>query len=222
VRSKERVVEALIGQGAVAVARLSDPERLDWLAGTLRAAGMEALEVTMTVPGAVEQIRRLADRLGPGHLVGVGSVRTAADAERAVDAGAAYVVSPVLEPEVLRVAAERGVPAMPGCFTPTEIHRAHEAGADIIKVFPADVLGMGFLRSVLAPMPGLKLMPTGGVTPENAGDWIRHGAVAVGVGGALLNPRTIADRDGDRLAGLAATLLRSVRTARAGREEGLS
>ena len=141
-------------------------------------------------------------------------MRTPRDAEHAIDAGAAYVVSPVFEPEVLRVAADRGVPAMPGCFTPTEVHRAHEAGADIIKVFPADVLGRAFFRAVLAPMPHLRLMPTGGVTPENAGEWIRAGAVAVGIGSALLNKKAIADRDGAVITELVSSLRSSIERAR--------
>ena len=103
---------------------------------------------------------------------------------------------------------------MPGCFTPTEVHRAHEAGADIIKVFPADVLGRAFFRAVLAPMPHLRLMPTGGVTPENAGEWIRAGAVAVGIGSALLNKKAIADRDGAVITELVSSLRSSIERAR--------
>jgi 2-dehydro-3-deoxyphosphogluconate aldolase/(4S)-4-hydroxy-2-oxoglutarate aldolase len=213
-RTKDSITEALIAQGAVSVVRLDDTDRLAWLADTLRDAGLDALEITMTVPGAIDQIRRLVDRIGPDHLVGVGSVRTPRDAERAIDAGAAYVVSPVFEPEVLQIAADRGVPAMPGCFTPTEVHRAHEAGADIIKVFPADVLGIGFFKAVLAPMPHLRLMPTGGVTPENAGEWIRAGAVAVGIGSALLNKKAIADRDGTMITELVSSLRSSIERAR--------
>lgn len=214
-RDRQAVIAELIGQGAVAVVRLKDPEKLDWVVDTLRGAGLSALEITLTVPGAIEQIRRLADRLGPGHLVGVGSVLTAADAERAMDAGAAYVVSPVFVPDVVRAAGERGVPVMPGCFTPSEIMRAHEAGADIVKVFPADVVGVAFFKAVLAPMPHLRLMPTGGVTPQNAGDWIRAGAVAVGVGGALLDKQAIAANDTERLSGLTRELLESVGRGRA-------
>ena len=113
-------------------------------------------------------------------------------AHRAIDAGAQFIVSPVFRREVIEACHARDVPAMPGCLTPTEILDAWEAGADIVKVFPATTLGPGYLKDVRAPLPHVKLMPTGGVTLDNAGDWIRAGAVAVGVGSALL------DADGHR------------------------
>jgi 2-dehydro-3-deoxyphosphogluconate aldolase / (4S)-4-hydroxy-2-oxoglutarate aldolase len=112
-----------------------------------------------------------------------------------IDAGASFVVSPVFKPEVVAACHERDVAAMPGCFSPTEILAAYESGADIIKLFPATALGPQFIKDVRGPLPQLKLMPTGGVTLENAGDWIRAGAVAVGLGSALVDARAI---DGDR------------------------
>lgn len=213
-RDRTTIVEAISGHGAVAVVRTPDAGALDWIADTLIEAGVPCLEITLTVPGAINEIARLTKRLGTDHLVGAGSVLTAQDAERAIDAGAAYIVSPATVDAVITTAASRGVPVMPGCFTPTEALRAHNAGADIIKVFPADVVGMPFFKAVLAPMPHLKLMPTGGVTPENAGDWIRAGAVAVGVGSALLGKQIIEDRDTEALQQRARTLTASVRAAR--------
>lgn len=213
-RSKQAVLESLGAQGAVAVVRLPDAGAIDWVADTLLAEGLTGLEITLTVPGAIEQIARLTQRLGDNHLVGAGSVLTAEDADRAIDAGAAYIVSPAIVEEVIACANTRGVAVMPGCFTPTEALHAQRIGADIIKVFPADVVGMPFFRAVLAPMPGLRLMPTGGVTPENAGDWIRAGAVAVGVGSALLGKTIVAERDTGALRGRARTLVESVRSAR--------
>jgi 2-dehydro-3-deoxyphosphogluconate aldolase/(4S)-4-hydroxy-2-oxoglutarate aldolase len=215
-RTRESVVQQLEDQGAVAVVRLANADAVDWVADTLVDAGLHALEITLTVPGAIGQIAQLTDRLGQGHLVGAGSVLTAEDATRAIDAGASYVVSPATVDEVVECCNSRGVPVMPGCFTPTEALRAHRLGADVIKVFPADVVGMPFFRSVLAPMPHLRLMPTGGVTPENAGDWIRAGAVAVGVGSALLGKRIVAERDTRALRERTSTLLGSVRAARDG------
>ena len=214
-RDKQRVVDAISSHGAVAVVRTPDASAVDWIADTLIAAGMPCLEVTLTVPGACDEIARLTKRLGSDHLVGAGSVLTADDAERAIDAGAAYIVSPATVEAVINVARDRGVTVMPGCFTPTEALRAHGMGADVAKIFPADVVGMPFFKAVLAPMPHLKLMPTGGVTPENAGDWIRAGATAVGVGSALLGKQIIADRDTDALSQRARTLVESVRSARA-------
>ena len=213
-RTKESILSTLTNQGAVAVVRLTDASAIDWVADTLLGAGLEGLEITLTVPGAIDQIARLTKRLGENHLVGAGSVLTPEDAARAIDAGAAYIVSPATVEGVIALAKGRGVPVMPGCFTPTEALHAQGLGADIIKIFPADVVGMPFFKGVLAPMPHLKLMPTGGVTPENAGEWIRAGAVAVGVGSALLGKQIIADRDTAALRERAETLLANVRAAK--------
>jgi 2-dehydro-3-deoxyphosphogluconate aldolase/(4S)-4-hydroxy-2-oxoglutarate aldolase len=173
--------------GIVAVIRVKDPERVRGIVSALAAGGVRALEVTMTVPRAVDLIRDLAPRIPDGFLLGAGTVTNAATARAVIDAGASFVVGPVFRLDVLAACHERGVPAIPGCFSPTEILDAHEAGADIIKVFPATALGPQFIKDVRAPLPQLKLMPTGGVTVENAGDWIRAGAVAVGLGSALVD-----------------------------------
>jgi 2-dehydro-3-deoxyphosphogluconate aldolase/(4S)-4-hydroxy-2-oxoglutarate aldolase len=145
----------------------------------------------MTVPGAVDLIRGLASSLPAGFLLGAGTVTDAATANAVIDAGACFVVGPVFRPEVIAACHQRDVPAMPGCFSPTEILAAYECGADIVKLFPATALGPQFIRDVRAPLPQVKLMPTGGVTLDNAGDWIRAGAVAVGLGSALLDAKAI-------------------------------
>src|SRR5215470_5208229 len=181
-------IEAL---GVVAVIRLKDPARLQASIDAMAEGGVRALEVTMTVPGAVELIRGLARALPSGFLLGAGTVTDAATARAVIDAGAAFVVGPVFRPDVIAACHERDVPAIPGCFSPTEILAAHDAGADIVKVFPATALGPQFIRDVRAPLPQVRLMPTGGVTVENAADWIRAGAVAVGIGSALVDARAI-------------------------------
>src|SRR5580765_8868102 len=186
-------VEAL---GIVAVIRLKDPGKLRAVVDAMAEGGVRALEVTMTVPGAVDLIRTLAPTLPAGFLLGAGTVTDAATARAVIDAGACFVVGPVFRPEVIAACHQRDVPAMPGCFSPTEILAAYECGADIVKVFPATMLGPQFIKDVRAPLPQLKLMPTGGVTLDNAGDWIRAGAVAVGLGSALVDVATI---DGNRL-----------------------
>jgi 2-dehydro-3-deoxyphosphogluconate aldolase / (4S)-4-hydroxy-2-oxoglutarate aldolase len=173
--------------GIVAVIRVKNPDTVRGIVSALAAGGVRALEVTMTVPRAVDLIRELAPRIPDGFLLGAGTVTDAATARAVIDAGASFVVGPVFRLDVLAACHERGVPAIPGCFSPTEILDAHEAGADIIKVFPAASLGPQFIKDVRAPLPQLKLMPTGGVTVENAGDWIRAGAVAVGLGSALVD-----------------------------------
>ena len=133
-----------------------------------------------------------------------------------IDAGARFVVSPVFRPGVIHACHERDVPVMPGCFSPTEILDAHDAGADIIKVFPATNLGPQFLKDVRAPLPQVKLMPTGGVTLDNAGDWIRAGAVAVGVGSALVDAKAIDAGRFEVIAANAQRVIASVATARSG------
>ena len=177
--------------GVVAVIRLRDPAKLRAVIDALADGGVRALEVTMTVPRAVEMIRALAPTLPDGFLLGAGTVTDVATARAVIDAGATFVVGPVFRPDVIGACHERGVPAMPGCFSPTEILAAHEAGADIVKVFPATMLGPQYIRDVRAPLPQVKLMPTGGVTLDNAGDWIRAGAVAVGIGSALVDTKAI-------------------------------
>ena len=166
------IVRQIEQLGIVAVIRLRDPAKLRAVVDAIVAGGVRALEVTMTVPGAVELIRGLAPTLPEGFLLGAGTVIDAATARAVIDAGAQFVISPVFRREVIEACHERGVPAAPGCFTPTEILDAHEAGADIVKVFPATALGPQYIKDVRAPLPQVKLMPTGGMTQDNGGDWI--------------------------------------------------
>jgi len=200
--------------GVVAVIRLKDPAKLRAVVGALADGGVRALEVTMTVPRAVEMIRELAPTLPDGFLLGAGTVLDAATARAVIDAGATFVVGPVFRPDVISACHERGVPAMPGCFSPTEILAAHEAGADIVKVFPATMLGPQYIRDVRAPLPQVKLMPTGGVTLDNAGDWIRAGAVAVGIGSALVDTKAIEEGRFDVIAANARKVVANVSAAR--------
>lgn len=201
--------------GVVAVIRMKDPAKLRAAVDAMAAGGVRALEVTMTVPRAVEMIRELAPTLPAGFLLGAGTVTDAATARAVIDAGASFVVGPVFRPAVIAACHERDVPAMPGCFTPTEILAAHECGADIVKVFPATALGPQFIKDVRAPLPQVKLMPTGGVTLDNAGEWIRAGAVAVGVGSALLDAKAIDEGRFDVITANARRVVASVASARA-------
>ena len=212
--SRAHVVEQIGEAGVVAVIRLKDPDRLRAVVDAIADGGVRALEVTMTVPGAVELIRQLSAAMPAGFLLGAGTVVDADTAARVIDAGAQFVVSPVFRPAVIEACHERSVPAMPGCFTPTEILDAWEAGADVVKVFPATALGPGYLKDVRGPLPDVKLMPTGGVTLDNAGDWIRAGAVAVGVGTALLDARAIAAGEYSVLRANAERIVANVRAAR--------
>jgi 2-dehydro-3-deoxyphosphogluconate aldolase / (4S)-4-hydroxy-2-oxoglutarate aldolase len=208
-------VSAIEACGAVAVIRMKEPDKLLAVADALAEGGVRALEVTMTVPRALAMIEALAPKLPAGFLLGAGTVLDSETARLAVLAGASFVVSPVFRPEVVTTCHRYDVAAMPGCFTPTEILAAWEAGADVVKVFPATSLGPGFFRDVRGPLPQVKLMPTGGVSLDNAGDWIRAGAVAVGVGTALLDTRAIASGDYGVITANARRLVASVESARA-------
>lgn len=211
---RSAVVERLRALGAVAVVRLKDPEVLLPVVEAIAEGGVRAIEITMTVPNAIDQIARVRQHFGDDVLLGVGSVLNPGTATRAVEAGARYVVTPVMKPDVVAAAHAAGAAAMPGAMTPTECQAAYEAGADVVKVFPADIVGMPFFKAVLAPLPHLRLMPTGGVTLDNGGDWLRAGAVAVGVGSALLDTKAIAERRFGVLADNARRLVASLDSAR--------
>ena len=208
------ITQQLEAFGVVAVIRLQDPAKLRAVVDAVAAGGVRALEVTMTVPRAIELIAEIARALPAGFLLGAGTVLDADTASQVIDAGARFIVSPVFRRGVIDAGHARGVPAMPGCLTPTEILDAWEAGADIVKVFPATALGPGYLKDIRAPLPQVKLMRTGGVTLDNAGEWIRAGAVAVGVGSALLDAAAIASGDYRVLEANARRIVASVAAAR--------
>ena len=193
---------------------MRDAAKLRAVVNALADGGVRAIEVTMTVPNAVALIRDLAPSLPSTILLGAGTVVDAQTAAAVIDAGARYVVSPVFRPEVIVECHRRGVAAAPGCFTPTEILNAHDLGADVVKVFPATALGPQFIKDVRAPLPQLKLMPTGGVSLDNAGDWIRAGAIAVGAGSALVDAKAIEEGRLDAIAANARRIVASVAAAR--------
>ena len=212
----EAVADAICRAGSLAVLRFEADDPAREAVGALLSGGVTGVEVTMTTPGAIDLISQLAaDPPASGMLLGVGSVRDGATARAAIRAGARYVVSPATFPDVIAAAHELGAAALPGAYTPTEITRALELGADLVKVFPADTLGPGYIKAVRAAMPDLRLVPTGGVTPDNAGDWVRAGAAAVGLGSALVDKRALRERDFAALTDLARTLTDNIRAARA-------
>ncbi|HZI79208.1 MAG TPA: bifunctional 4-hydroxy-2-oxoglutarate aldolase/2-dehydro-3-deoxy-phosphogluconate aldolase [Vicinamibacterales bacterium] len=212
--SRTQTTARIEREGIVAVIRLESADVLAGVVDALAAGGVRVIEVTMTVPGAIAAIGRLASSVADDVLIGAGTVLDPETARRAIDAGARFVVSPVFRPATIAACHALDVPAIPGCYTPTEILNAWEAGADIVKVFPANGLGPSFLKDVRAPLPQVKLMPTGGVSIDNAGDWLRAGAVAVGVGGALVDARLVAAGDLAALTGRAARIVANVRAAR--------
>ena len=207
------ILEEILKRKAVAVIRVKEPSKLKKVIEAIHAGGVSVAEITMTVPNAIQLIEKMSEELGDDIIIGVGSVLNLAVAENAIKAGAKYVVSPILKKEIIDTAHKYNVPAMPGCFTPTEIQYAFELGADIIKVFPADVVGMEFFKAILAPMPHLKLMPTGGVTLTNAGNWLNAGACAVGIGSALLDNEAIKSENYSKLTDNARLIMKSINEA---------
>lgn len=210
---REKILEEVLKRKSVAVIRLKEADKLKKVIEALALGGVSVAEVTMTVPNAIGLIKQVTQELNEDIIVGVGSVLNADVAKQAIEAGAKYVVSPIFKKEIIDAAHEYDVPVMPGCFTPTEVLTAYEYGADVVKVFPADVLGMAFFKGILAPMPHLKLMPTGGVSLTNAGDWIKAGAVAVGIGSALLDKEAIDSENYSKLTANAKQITESINNA---------
>lgn len=213
--TRASVTAAIEQSGVVAVIRMKDPAKVQAVVDAIAEGGVTTIEVTMTVPGAIGLIAALAPRMPKGFVLGAGTVLDSETAAEVIDAGAQFIVSPVFRRSLITACHDRGVPVTPGCFTPTEILDAWDAGADIVKVFPATALGPGYIKDVRAPLPQVKLMPTGGVTVENAGEWIAAGAVAVGVGSALLDTKAIDAGDYGVLRAKAERIVANVQAARA-------
>lgn len=162
----------------------------------LVGGGIHCVEITMTTPGALACLEAACERLrGADVLLGVGSVLDAETARLAILAGAEYIVCPVTSAETIAMGHRYGMPVLPGAFTPTEIFRAWELGGDLIKVFPATLGGLDYIKAVRAPMPQIPLVPTGGVTADNVHSFVEAGVAAVGVGTALVSPAMVAARD---------------------------
>ncbi len=210
--NKKDVLASLLKLKVVAVIRMKDADKLYRVIEAVERGGIKAIEITMTVPGALGIIRSIALRKNPGVFIGAGTVLDAETAAAVIEAGAEFVVSPVTDPALIRECGRRGVLVAPGAFTPTEIVNAWNEGADIVKVFPATSLGPHYIKDLRGPLPHIRLMPTGGVSQENARDFIAAGACCVGIGTALLDAKIIAEERWDELAGNAAALTASLRS----------
>ncbi|MGB9195924.1 MAG: bifunctional 2-keto-4-hydroxyglutarate aldolase/2-keto-3-deoxy-6-phosphogluconate aldolase [Terriglobales bacterium] len=183
--TKIEVLRRIIASGLVAVIRADNREQAEGIAESCGLGGVAALEITFTVPGASGVIEHLAKRASPQVLLGAGTVLDPETARIAILAGAQFVVSPSLNQDTARLCNRYQVPYMPGAATIREVVEAMESGADIVKVFPGEILGPAFVKAVKGPLPQAQLMPTGGVNLENVSDWIKAGSVALGVGGNL-------------------------------------
>ena len=178
-------LEQILRYRIVAILRGCEPQRVPDIVSALAEGGVKLLEITLNSPGALELIRRVSETMGDRLLVGAGTVLTAAEAEMAIDAGARFILSPTLDFETIGVTKELGAVSIPGAFTATEVLAAWRSGADIVKVFPASV-GASYIRDLRGPLPQIRLMPTGGVNLTNIRDFRAAGAVAYGIGSALV------------------------------------
>src|SRR5438552_13041805 len=213
-RSKQQIIQAISDSGVVAVIRAKSKDQLVDIANALLAGGVPAIEVTMSTPKAIAGIEMLADMLGDKAVVGVGTVVDASTCRDAISAGAQFVVSPVFDPEVVATTKRYGKISVPGSFTPTEILRAWSAGADVVKVFPSTTLGPGYFKDILAPLPQLKLTPTGGVDIKTTPEWIKAGAVFVGAGTALVPKDAMAKGDWNTVTNNAKAFIEAVKLGR--------
>ena len=212
---KNEIREQLLEQGVLGIIRVETSTDLVKIVKSLQKGGLRCLEITMTTPGALRAIEESRERL-PDVLMGAGTVLDAVTAREAILAGAEFLVTPTVKLDVIEVAHRYGVPVIPGAMTPTEILTCWEAGADMVKVFPASVLGPGYIKAVRGPLPQIPLVPTGGITAENAGEFIRAGAVMVCAGGWLVDKEAIAEGRYEVLTEKARRLIQAVEEARKG------
>jgi 2-dehydro-3-deoxyphosphogluconate aldolase/(4S)-4-hydroxy-2-oxoglutarate aldolase len=201
--SREKQLQRVLDCGIVAVVRFPDPRPLVEVVRALADGGVTVAEVTFTVPNAIDVIREAKRELGDSVLLGAGTVLDPETARAALLAGAEFVVAPGLNLDVIRLCRRYDRLVMPGAFTPTEVLSAWEAGADVVKVFPADVVGPAFFRAMRGPLPQVKLMPTGGVDLTTAAEFLKAGAACLGVGGHLVDPKAVAAGDMARITNLA-------------------
>lgn len=214
--SREQDLQRVLDCGIVAVVRFSDPGPLVDVVKALAAGGITVAEVTFTVPNALDVIREAKKQLGDRVLLGAGTVLDPETARAAFLAGAEFLVAPSLNLDVIKMCRRYDKLVMPGAFTPTEVVTAWEAGADIVKVFPADVVGPAFFKALKGPLPQVKLMPTGGVDLNTAGEFLKAGAVCLGVGSQLVDPKLVAAGEFGRITELAAQYVAAVKRHRAG------
>ena len=211
---KSEIIARLADPGIIAVVRAQKSEHVIPLSEALLAGGVIAIEITITTPNAIAAIRDARQKLGERALIGVGTILDADTCRSALQAGAEFVFTPVLRPEFVPIvhAAER--PIMLGAYTPTEAQTAHEAGADFIKIFPADTLGPGYIKGIRAPLPHLRIVPTGGVDVHNVADFLKAGCAALGVGSSLVSAKILQDANWPELTRKAAEFVAAARQAR--------
>lgn len=213
---RAEILDEILKGGIVAILRVENSDMVIPAAECIFAGGIRAIEVTMNTPNALDCINELSKI--EGIIPGVGTVTDSVMATEAIEAGAEFVVTPISKKEIIDVCHKLGKPVFSGAFSPAEIYQAYEWGADVIKVFPAETVGMKYIKAVKAPFPQLKLMPTGGVTADNIDKWYDMGSSCVGVGGSFTNAEIINNEEWGRLTNIAREFTTNIEHYRANRK----
>src|ERR1051326_4299279 len=213
-RQRFETISLLTDPGLIAVVRTEQTGQVMPICEALLAGGIQAVEITMTVPNALTALREAETRFGKLAAIGMGTVLSAEMARAAVQAGAQFVVSPITKVEIVDAAHALDRPVMLGAYTPTEAQLAWEAGADFIKLFPADDLGPGYVKALNVPLPHLRIVPTGGVNMQTAAAFLNAGCAALGVGSALVSASILRDANWAELTRLAKAFVDLIRTLR--------
>jgi len=214
--TKSEIVQSIRDIGIIPVVRASSADEAIQVVEAIRAGGVSLLEITMTVPGAVQVIETLVKKFGDSAIVGAGTVLDAQTASACIDAGAKFMVSPALNLETIAFCGKHDIAVMPGALTPTEIVTAWNCGADFVKVFPCGAMGgASYIKSLKAPLPQIELVPTGGVTLTTAASFIQAGAAAIGVGADLVDVKAIRAGEAQKVTAAAQAYVAAVRSARA-------
>ena len=215
-KSHFEILNHLLTEKTVAIVRLDSGEKLVKVAEALKAGGISVIEFTCTTPGALEMIKEASTHFGDEVLIGAGTVLDPETARAAILAGAEFIVTPSVNLDMIAMCKRYGKPVVAGAMTPTEMLTAWEAGADLVKVFPAsNIGGPDYIKAVLAPLPQFRLVPTGGVSADNAAQYLKAGATAVAVGGNLVNKKAVANGDWGAITAEAQRLVEAVRSAAA-------
>ena len=212
--TKFEQMEKIENSGIVAIIRTDTNQDLLQVVDAIHSGGIDVIEITMTTPGALDTVGSMTKRYGSNLLVGAGSVLDTETARLAILSGADFIVSPITKPDVIELCNRYGKVVMPGAFTPTEILRAWELGADYVKVFPADIAGASYIKAVKAPLPQVSIIPTGGIGLNNAAEFVTSGSAALGVGSTLVNKQTIAQKQFKKLTEISQKLVAAVKKAK--------
>jgi len=210
---KDAVLAKIKSEKVIALIRADSPDGLLDCAKALAAGGLTSIELTMTTPGALKMLERATAEM-PDFVFGLGTVLDAETARAGILAGASFIVTPALKPEVITVCRRYSVPVFAGALTPTEILTAWEAGADAVKVFPAEFFGPAYIKSVKAPLPQVEILPTGGVTPETIGEFLKAGAMAAAAGSALVDNKALKEKNWAAITAKAQAFVKAVAAAK--------